>query len=153
MASNSNFIVPTPKFNVFTGSEHTSHLDAKEEKRYADKLGVLGICDPYCAPPVLFTALRDVKCQPALEFGDIWIYLVENPSPYSAVQMKAYKSTDSYKYFVSGWVTNAVIWNLEKKKFFVVKAKVCIPHYNGTVQTWYQLFYTHRQKVFAQCTE
>ncbi|XP_074480445.1 uncharacterized protein LOC141761099 [Sebastes fasciatus] len=37
--------------------------------------------------------------------------------------MKAYKSTDSYMYFRSGWVNNAAVWEVKDKKFFIVKAK------------------------------
>ncbi|MBN3278212.1 ORCT protein, partial [Polyodon spathula] len=52
---------------------------------------------------------------PDLDLGDIWIYLVENTSPYTASQMKAYKSTDSYKHFISGSVNNPIFWQLDRK--------------------------------------
>ena len=60
---------------------------------------VLGTCDPYTAPTAVYEPLNSVMSLPKLEFGDVYIYLVENPSPYTAARMKAYKSTDSYQYF------------------------------------------------------
>ena len=84
-----------------------------------EKLQVLGTCDPYLAPAAVFEPLNTSASLPELEFGDVFIYLVENPSPYTAAKMKAYKSTDSYLYFHSGWVKNAVVWKV--KSFFIVK--------------------------------
>lgn len=51
---------------------------------------------------------------------------MDNPSPYTAAGMKAHKSTDSYKYFQSGWVNDAAVWEVgsQDKKVFIVKAKV-----------------------------
>ena len=53
---------------------------------------------------------------PELQFGDIYIYLIENPSPYTSQKLKAYKSTESYLIFRSGWVHNAVVWKVKTKK-------------------------------------
>ncbi len=60
-----------------------------------------------------------------LHFGDVYIYLVENPSSYSAARMKAYRSTDTYMYFGSGWINNAVR-EVKDNKFFTVKG-LCRP--------------------------
>jgi len=39
--------------------------------------------------------------------------------------MKAYKSTDSYLFFFkSGWVNNAVVWDVKNRNIFIIKAKV-----------------------------
>ncbi|KAL0963068.1 hypothetical protein UPYG_G00349270 [Umbra pygmaea] len=100
------------------------HLKKEEQQRYATKLQVLGTCDPYSAPTALFTPLKSTTSLPELNFGDVYIYLVENPSPYTAIKMKAYKSTDSYLYFRSGWVNNPVVWEVKDNTFFIVKAKV-----------------------------
>ena len=59
------------------------------------KINILGPYDPYTAPADVFIALKLATSQPDLEFGDIYIHLIENQSPYTAQKMKAYKSTDS----------------------------------------------------------
>ncbi len=107
--------------------EYTKHLNDVELKRYTRKLDIIGACDPYMAPRVLFTPLTEAAALPALEFGDIMIYLVENPSPFTLKSMKAYKSTDSYRYFRAGWVNSPLIWNLSPKEIHIIKAKVRIP--------------------------
>ena len=58
-------------------------------------INILGTCDPYTAPADVFIALKLATSRPDVEFGDIYIYLIENPSPYTAQKIKAYKSTDS----------------------------------------------------------
>ena len=103
---------------------HLSHLSAAKKERYGNKLEVLGTCDPYTAPDSVFEQLHSARSLPKLEFGDVYIYLVENPSPYTAARMKAYKSTDSYRYFMSGWVNNAAVWEVKDKSFFILRAKV-----------------------------
>ncbi len=60
----------------------------------------------------------------SLYFGDVNIRLVEIPLPYTAARMKAYKSTDSYIYFLSGYINNAAVWEVKDKKSFTVIAKV-----------------------------
>ena len=100
------------------------HLSSREKERYVLKLQVLGTCDPYTAPAAVFLPLKTAKSLPELDLGDVYIYFVENPSPYTAAKMKAFKSTDSYMYFRSGWVHNAAVWEVKNKKFFIVKAKV-----------------------------
>ncbi|XDV52426.1 hypothetical protein PO909_021155 [Leuciscus waleckii] len=92
--------------------------------RYQEKINILGTCDPYTAPANVFIALKLAKSLPDLEFGDIYIYLIENPSPYTAQKIKAYKSTDSYLFFKSGWVNNAVLWEVKNRNIFIIKAKV-----------------------------
>ena len=63
---------------------------------------------------------------PLLAFNDMYIYLVHNPSPYTGESLKAYKSTDAYRYFVAGWVLDPKIWHLHKKKMFLVKGRVSV---------------------------
>ena len=106
-------------------SDHIKHLTSEELHRYHVKLGILGACDQYEAPGVLFTSLTaPAAFIPDLEFGDIMVYLMENLSPYTLQTMKAYKSMESYKYFRAGWVNDAKVWHLKSKKMIVVIARI-----------------------------
>ena len=102
-----------------------SHLDCHEKKRYFQKISSLG-CDPYSIPDTFFQPLSAATELPILAFNDIYIYLIHNPSPYTGESLKAYKSTEAYRYFVAGWVLDSKIWHLHKKKMFLVKGKVSV---------------------------
>src|SRR4029434_965135 len=71
-------------------------------QRYLEKKYILGTCDPFTAPADIFISMTSSKSLPELQFGDIYIYLIENPSPLHT--SKTYKSTDSNLIFRSGWV-------------------------------------------------
>src|SRR4029434_1883717 len=72
--------------------------------------------DPCTAPADIFISLTSTKSLPELQCGDIYIYLIENPSPYTSQKLKAYKSPDSYLIFRSGWVHNAVVLKVKTRK-------------------------------------
>ena len=93
-------------------------------KRYAEKLGSLGILDPYSVPQVLFKPIKSLDSLPNVQYPDIVNYLIFNPSAYTGQEMKAYKSTDAYRYFQAGWVNDTVLWHLENKTFYIIMAKV-----------------------------
>ncbi len=65
-------------------SNHLGHLSAAEKERYKNKLEVLGTCDPHTTPAAVYKPLKTAMSLPKLEFGDGYIYLVENPSPTTA---------------------------------------------------------------------
>ena len=100
------------------------HLSVEQKNRYEAKLQALGTCDPYTAPIELFEPLKDATSLPDFCFGDLYVYLVETPSPYTQEKMKAFKSTESYLYARAGHVNQALIWEVKDKKMFTVKAKV-----------------------------
>lgn len=56
------------------------------------------------------SAVKTTRSLPELNFGDMYMYLVEYSSPYTAAREKAYKSTESSMYFRSGWVINAAVY-------------------------------------------
>ncbi len=113
---------------------YLDHLSKEEIKGYASKMQVLGTCESYETLAGLFQPLGTVKSLPELLFGNVYIYLVENPSPYTAEKMKAYKSTDSHLYFHCEWVDNAAVWEVKEKKFFTVKTnlRAKLAHINVT---------------------
>ena len=98
-----------------TSQPKIAHLTADEQQRYFNKIDILG-CDPYLLPSQLLTPLKSAGNLPNVSFGDIYIYLVHNPSPYSGEQLKAYKSTEAYRFFTSGWVNDAKVFHLEMEK-------------------------------------
>ena len=100
-----------------------AHLTADEKQRYFNKIDILG-CDPYLLPNQLLTPLKSAENLPKLSFGDIYIYLVHNPSPYTGDHLKAFKSTDAYRFFTSGWVTEAKVCHLETKKIILIIGRV-----------------------------
>ena len=107
-------------------SSFTTHLNTEQLNRYNKKLELLGITDPYSAPQVLYYPLKSANLEkmPDVQYPDIVNYLIFNPSPYTGQTMKAYKSTDAYKYFQAGWVKEVMVWHLDQKHFFVLLAKV-----------------------------
>src|SRR4029434_3594832 len=102
---------------------NTDHTTIARQ-RYLEKNYILGTCDPFTAPADISISLTSTKSLPELQCGDIYIYLIENPSPYTSQKLKAYKSTDSYLIFRSGWVYNAVVWKVKKKNIFIIRAKM-----------------------------
>lgn len=111
----------------FILSDYTNHLNSEELARYRQKLCTIGITDPYLVPEVMFYNLKsvtDCKKLPDCEYPDLINYLICTPSPYTGQQLKAYKSTEAWRYFQSGFVKECKVWHLEQKKTFVIIAKV-----------------------------
>ena len=106
-----------------SSSQYIAHLDSDSLNRYRSKVNALGISDPYSAPQVLFGTLNSAKL-PDLQYMDIINYLLFTPSPYTGQTLKAYKSTDAYKYYQAGWVKDVSVWDLDAKDFLVFRAKV-----------------------------
>ena len=81
-----------------------STLSAAEIERYIDKLEVL-----YCNkdPEVLIEPYvmeeskwkDEITLWPAVEFGQIYTYLIDMPGQFTREKMKAYKSLDIFGYY------------------------------------------------------
>ncbi len=54
---------------------------------------------------------------------NVYICLIDNPSPFTAARIKA-KVQTVHMYFHFGWVNNAAVWEVTDKKVSTVKAKV-----------------------------
>ena len=63
------------------------------------------------------------KFWPQIVFPDIYVYLVETPSPDTQASLKAFKSMDVYSYYVAGFVSD-IISTKADKNCIIVRAKV-----------------------------
>ena len=90
-------------------SSYYDGMELEAKKRYDAKIIVFGsLGDPYC---VQKKSLTSVEWQnwPSVEYPDVYNYLITTPSLYTKDKLKAYKSLEAYKYFVSGWVSNVTV--------------------------------------------
>lgn len=110
-------------------SEAVNRLDAVHKDRYRKKLDNVGfIHDPYLLPPGLFMSWDAVLDLPQLEYPNIYNYLVTVKSAYTHADLKAYKSLDSYKYFITGFVTPLQLYAIpQSASNHLVMAKVSFP--------------------------
>lgn len=81
-------------------SNYFKTLSGDVAKRYLEKVEICEGVDPYTIDMVA-TRKEDF---PAVEYQDLYNYLVFSTSTYSADQMRAYKSLDAYIFFQNGWV-------------------------------------------------
>ena len=107
-------------------SDLVDKYDGPHKHRYVQKLTENGLKhDPYLLPDSLFTLCQDSEHVPDLQYPDIYNYLINSKSGYTAQSMKAYKSLSSYQYFVAGFVaglrqyavTNSVLLILAKVSY------------------------------------
>ena len=84
-------------------SDYIDSLDSVTRSRYVDKLKLIDGTDPY---KVLNSKEwnSNPDCLPSITYPDIANYLVFQTSAYTLEEFKSYKSLDSYKWVVLGWV-------------------------------------------------
>ena len=100
---------------------HYSTLDPPSQKRYNEKAGLIENKNPYTLSENEFSV--DFDNFPSISYPDIVNYLVFRPSPYSADDMKAYKSLEAYNQVIEGWVRDVKV-NLNENGLTFVKGKV-----------------------------
>ena len=98
-----------------------STLDPPSPKRYDEKTELIENKDPYTSSENEFSV--DFDNFPSISYPDIVNYLVFRPSPYSADDMKAYKSLETYNQVIEGWVRDVKV-NLNENGLTFVKGKV-----------------------------
>ena len=77
-------------------------LNLDDKKSYEEKLKKISNIDPYNLSASFYS--DSSENWPNIEFPDIVNYLLFTSSRYTNDQLKAYKSLDSYQYFIAGWV-------------------------------------------------
>ena len=98
-----------------------STSDPPSQKRYNEKTELIENKDPYTLSVNGFSV--DFDNFPSISYTDIVNYLVFRPSPYSADDVKAYKSLEAYNLVIEGWVRDVKV-NLNENGLTVVKGKV-----------------------------
>lgn len=72
------------------------------KKRYEDKIVQCGGIDPYTL--MIKDLSEDPKDFPDMTVLDIGNYMIQSVSPYTKRSFNAYKSTEAYSFFESGFV-------------------------------------------------
>ena len=101
-------------------SSYFQSLDPPTQKRYREKIELLGQVDPYDIQECYLA--EDVESLPVVTYLDIVNYFIFTPSPYTSEDMKAYKSLEAYNQVLNGWVRD--VRNFSKKDYILVIGKV-----------------------------
>lgn len=96
-------------------------LDVMTKARYLDKLKIIDNKDPYEVDKAEWSS--DMSKWPEVCYPDIVNYLVYSQSAYTLVELKAYKSLQSYNYFISGFVQDIKHLKISDKSLFLAKVK------------------------------
>ena len=105
-------------------SDYCLSLDDVSKLRYLEKIRLCGF-DPYGLKKSEYS--EDFALLPKIEYPDIVNYLVIQASWATNKEMKAYKSTEAYNFFVSGWVNSLLVRKVGDDKA-VVYSRVCFKH-------------------------
>ena len=102
-------------------SDYAKRLEIGARTRYLEKISVINI-DPY-----LITDLpKELVGLPPTAYTDIGHYFIYTTSTYTAKQLKAKKSLESYQNFLDGWVLEVRCKKYKDEGIYLVKGKVCL---------------------------
>ena len=87
--------------------DYRESLTAESKKNYDEKLKFTAGIDPYSVSASFYSQSMDEW--PEIEFLDIVNYLLFTTSRFTKEQLKAFKSLQSYQYFVAGWVRSIFV--------------------------------------------
>lgn len=115
----------------FVLSTYYKSLSGDVKERYDEKIRKCG-CDPYAIQKKELS--ENPSDFPEITILDIGEYLVHSVSSFTKKKFSAYKSTEAYKYFESGFVLN--VGSKKNNKYAILKGKVsfiCIYLYYVTL--------------------
>ena len=95
-------------------SYQVSCLDSVAQRRYRDKLSLLGLNedeDPYQS----INFIDDMTLWPPVSYGDIFCYFIDRPGAYTKQQLLQWRSLEAYNYYETGHVRTVEIWATVKK--------------------------------------
>ena len=111
MAAALNASVTAPVF-----SDYYASLDDISKALYREKVFLCGF-EPYSIKKG--DSSEDLALIPKIEYPDIVNYLVLQTSWATNTQMKAFKSTEAYNFFVSSWVNTPLMKKVGEEKVVV----------------------------------
>lgn len=100
-------------------SAYYESLSGDVKERYDEKIRKCG-CDPYAIKKKELSV--NPQDFPEITMLDVGEYLVHSVSSFTKKKFSAYKSTEAYKHFESGFVLN--IGSMKYKEFAILKGKV-----------------------------
>ena len=104
-------------------SYNVDELDAEAKKRYKGKLEMIGMIKcPYLLPGDV--CANDPTKWPALEYPEVYSYLIETPGVFTKEAMNNRKSLEAHNQFRSGWVRTIFHYDIPATKFVIMKANV-----------------------------
>ena len=116
--------ISAAKKMLLLGGYFASIRDKEGQRRYMEKLSIIGGFDPYESE-----WQDDVDLWPSTTYIHLGMYLLVNPSPYTGEDLINYKSLDCYINFVSGWVREVFVRKVNDKRVVVVKVShACLDH-------------------------
>lgn len=141
--------------SVHTG-KYVENLSPVDRDCYVNKITLetgVKLPDPYSLKEWQF----DMKKWPALQWPDIYNYLINSPSVYTKESLKAYKSLDAVNYILSGHVQKVMFHNIpEAPDYCVIRAEVLPSQRQGQKTKMYDAWvYVNRQEGYiltANCT-
>lgn len=116
----------TSNSDTWQASKYLSALENIDKQKYKGKLTLKNgtiLPDPYAL--VDSSWKDDMKLLPNIQWGDLYMYLINTPSEYTHESFKAFKSMEAYNFFVCGHVQDVFIHNVtENSEFCFLKSKV-----------------------------